>query len=76
MRFVDNSVSGTVAIPIFFGLVFFLERLWSSGWRGSMGSPHPPEREKKPSVGLKDMAVEQWDFVFPSVYIHVWVCIP
>lgn len=37
-----------------------------------MGSPHPPEREKKPSVGLKDTAVEHLVFCFPiRVYPRV-----
>lgn len=68
MRFVDNTVSRTFAIATY---TFYL-RLWSSGWRGSMGSPHLPEREKEPSVRLKDMAVEHLVFWFSIwVYPHV-----
>lgn len=37
-----------------------------------MGSPHPPEREKKRCVGLKDTAVEHLVFCFPfCVYPRV-----
>lgn len=69
----ENLVFETFAILT---QVFFFKVLVF--WGSSMGSPHPPEGEKKRCVGLKDMAVEHLVFcfpfcVYPCVGLHLMI---